>query len=146
MSVLNIKALEVTGVGKSTKVIITLTDMRGAVLTGYTSDGTVIHRIKTRTDQNGDLSDDLVPNAEINPANTYYLVQLDDHYSIIEKGAGEESMLDCVATDLNPLESVLGVSLLENLLNVEITDLQDGDVLSYSASEMKWVNVPRSSL
>lgn len=146
MSILNIKALEVTGLGRSTKVVITLTDYRGAPVVGYNGDGAVIHRIQARTEHNGELVVNLVPNAEVSPANTYYLVQLDHHYTMIEKGAGEESILDCIASDLNPLQSVLGVSNLEDLLNVQITDLSDGDLLSYSQSSGKWINVSRSSL
>lgn len=146
MSVLNIKALEVTGSGKSTKVVITLSDYRGMPVIGYTSDGTVIHKISTRTEHNGELSVDLVPNTDVSPANTYYLVQLDNHFSLIQKGSAEESVIDCIASDLNPLQSVLGVSNLDDLLNVQISDVSDGDVLTYEASSGLWVNVTRSSL
>lgn len=146
MSILNIKALEVTGLGRSTKVVITLTDYRGAAVTGYNGDGAVIHKIQARTDHDGELAVNLVPNADVSPANTYYLIQLDHHYTMIEKGAGTESILDCIASDLDPLQSVLGVSNLENLLNVQITGLSDGDLLTYDESSDKWVNVSRASL
>lgn len=146
MSTLNIRALEVTGSGRSTKVVITLCDYRGIPVIGYTSDGTVVHKISTRTDHNGELSVELVPNIGISPSNTYYLVQLDDHVSIIEKGSSEESVIDCIASDLNPLQSVLGVSNLEDLLNVQLDSLSDGDILTYEASTGLWVNVSRSSL
>jgi hypothetical protein len=65
---------------------------------GYlTGGGAVVVPGSVRTATDGTVALDLVPNASIDPDNTYYLVQAAGQGWLIEKGAGTETLLEALA-------------------------------------------------
>ena len=108
MATLTVTVLDVEGNGRAGQgVIATLTDADGVKVLGYDAAGQVVREVKARTDPDGVATLDLIPNADLTPANTYYTVRVADFAVLIEKGAGAETLEDALAADPDPLGTTL---------------------------------------
>ena len=109
MSDLLISTVDLTGSAKSVPVLIELVDSTGRKVAGTIADSgaSVIAAVEVRTDSDGEATVDLIPNADITPANTYYAVRIKGRSWLIEKGEGEETILDALADDPEPLAPAL---------------------------------------
>lgn len=104
MASLIIDTLDVIGAARKVNVKVALCDSTRAQTVGYDASGDpIIRTAQGRTDDDGTITFDLEPNANIDPANTYYLVTIDDFEFLIEKGAGTEHILDCLVDTPTPL-------------------------------------------
>lgn len=89
-----------------TIVRVALTDLDGRSVAGRTVDEVIVQETTARLDLEGRATFDLVPNADISPANTYYTVTIGQGRNadafLIEKGAGDENLVDCEAFTPGP--------------------------------------------
>jgi hypothetical protein len=113
MADLDISTVDLTGTAKAVTVNVDLVDSTGTKLAGtVTATGaSVVVPMALRTDADGLLTLDLVPNASITPANTYYSVRIKGTTWIISKGAGAETILEALVVAPEPL-GTLGVPLM----------------------------------
>jgi hypothetical protein len=105
VSDLLISTVDLTGSAKSVPVLIELVDSTGRKVAGTITDSgaSVIAAVEVRTDSDGEATVYLIPSADITPPNTYYAVRIKGAMWLIEKGEGEETILDALAGDLEPL-------------------------------------------
>jgi hypothetical protein len=89
-------------------VEITLCDNEGRKVTGYTALGELVASYTANTDNDGFHEVDIVPNSEIQPANTGYRVKVGRSTHLIVKGTSTETVLEALATDLSPLAPLVG--------------------------------------
>lgn len=108
MALLQIRADDVTGEGRWTKVVIELANSEGRPIIGYGPDGVVIHKFEGKTEHDGVLDVDLVPNVDIQPENSCYRVTLADRTMFIYKNGSTQTLYQALATDLEPLSPVVG--------------------------------------
>lgn len=90
------------------KVRAYLSDASGNRVAGHTSSGAIVAPVSTSIPASGQVVLDLVPNADITPANTYYTVQVNVGNTwtfLIEKGPSSETLADALADDPSPLSS-----------------------------------------
>lgn len=78
-------------------VTVKLTDDRGTPITGYNSNGDMLVTADLTVTIGGGVSViELIPNAELVPANTYYTVTVGSRSFLISKGADTETLFDCL--------------------------------------------------
>lgn len=105
MSELIIDTLTVLGVAKSVLVVVRLTDSEGNEVVGYTDDGMIVTGGEGRTDSDGHLTLDLVPNADVRPANTYYKPTVGYQApGLLLKSSGTQTLEEALVDDLMPLD------------------------------------------
>lgn len=127
--------------GTQVAVTIQLTDGDGAPVSAFTvPGGLMVSAYENRTDTSGDLTVDIVPNADLDRANTYYLVTVGSFTRLILKGSGTENLEDIVVLAPAALGPAAG---LDNMVDVDETGKDDGDALVWSASASKWVPADR---
>lgn len=123
-----------------TVVTVALTDADGRSVAGRTTDEVIVQVSTARLDADGRATFDLVPNADITPANTYYTVTVGSGRGadafLIEKGAASENLVDCEAFSPAALGSA---ATLESLADVDVAGVADGEALVYDAGSDTWV-------
>lgn len=123
-----------------TVVTVALTDADGRSVAGRTTDEVIVQVSTARLDADGRATFQLVPNADITPANTYYTVTIGQGRNadafLIEKGAGDENLVDCEVSSPAALGSA---ATLNSLADVDTSGVADGDALVYDDSTETWV-------
>lgn len=123
-----------------TVVQVTLTDADGRPVAGRTATEVIVQSTTERLDRDGVATFDLVPNADITPANTYYTVRIGQgpraRDFLIDKGAAAENLVDCEAFSPAALGSA---ARLEDLVDVDVAGVADGDALVWDAGASEWV-------
>lgn len=107
MADLTIDTIDPTATGRQVPVTITLVDADREQVTGYADDGSLVTQWRGETDTEGTVTVDLVPNADITPANTYYLVVTQNRQHLIEKSAATQTLLEALIDDPEALGSVV---------------------------------------
>lgn len=107
MAVLKIRPRDPEG-ARWAQVIVQLCDAAGKPVQGYTGSGEVVAAWTGSTDSVGVLDVDLVPNEQIEPENTGYLVRIGTSSHVIVKADHPQTVWEALATDLGPLSPVVG--------------------------------------
>ena len=115
MATLTISALALGMDAGRTRVHIRLADGDYNTVAGTYGSGSIVERITEYTASDGTLSVDLVPNADITPANTYYVVWVGQERFLIEKSASTQTLSAALVADPNILESVLATTRLSDV-------------------------------
>jgi lysophospholipase L1-like esterase len=137
MASLTIDAEDAVGTTGITKVVATLTDSaHRPVPQAYVSSTAIVKQHIDYTAQNGTLTLDLEPNANITPANTYWSVKVHDKTWLVSKGSGTEALTAIVYPSIHDLNAPFR---LNSLADVDTTGVADGDALVYEASTSEWV-------
>ena len=112
MAELVINSFDAIGETRRTRVEIELVRLDGeriVAVAGFHGDASVVFPRISRTDQDGVLSVDLVPNEEITPAGTFYRVQISDmdrrHMKefFVLKDDTTQGLLGAIVEPLEPL-------------------------------------------
>lgn len=91
MSHLNVYVEDQDENPRNVEITIFLSDSRGIRVTGHSDGQTIFHRIDRRTAHDGTLVVDLIPNEEISPSGTRYLIRVDrSFYEFVTKQDEEE--------------------------------------------------------
>lgn len=108
MALLIIDAVQAVGVASSTLVNVELTDQRGDAVVGYVtaSNQVVVLPTTVTTDTNGQVTIDLIPNAEIEPGNTCYTVRIAEKQFLIQKSANPQNLFDALVVDPGDLDPI----------------------------------------
>lgn len=136
MANLTIAAFSPSGATGPLPVIVKLVDASGQTVTGYTSSGVLVAPLSTATATDGTATVSLTANADITPANTYYMVTVGDRQFLIEKSSSTQTLnAAIVATpaELGPAATV------GSLADVDLTGLVNGRVLAWNSSTQTWV-------
>jgi len=98
MALLNVTLRTASSISPGTKVVAELSDERGVAIPGYTAAGAVVVEPSVATtDATGLASLDLVPNADITPAGTYYTVRVGPAQFRITKTASTQTLPEAIA-------------------------------------------------
>lgn len=107
MADLTIDTLSVLGTAAQVDVSVRLTDADGTAQLGYlSSTGAAIPTSYAgNTGADGTLVLDLVPNADIDPPNTYYTVRVGRFSCLIDKSSAAQTLLEALTTTPSALDS-----------------------------------------
>ncbi len=133
MATLTISALALGMDAGRIRVHIRLADGDYNTVAGTYGSGSIVERITEYTASDGTLSVDLVPNASITPANTYYVVWVGQERFLIEKSAATQTLSAALVADPNILESVLATTRLSDVSDTAATT--SGQALLWDGSE-----------
>lgn len=108
MADLIIDAVQAVGVASATLVNVELTDQRGDAIVGYvsTSNQVIVLPTTVTTDINGQVTIDLIPNADIEPGNTCYTVRIAEKQFLIQKSANPQNLFDALVVDPGELDPI----------------------------------------
>ncbi len=121
MATLTISALALGMDAGRIRVHIRLADGDYNTVAGTYGSGSIVERITEYTASDGTLSVDLVPNADITPANTYYVVWVGQERFLIEKTSSTQTLSAALVADPNILESVLATTRLSDVSDTAAT-------------------------
>jgi len=102
---------DLLGEPRQARIVVSLVDSNLAPVAGTVDETVVVSPLRAYTDRDGLETLDLVPNADITPANTLYLVQVAGMSWLISKGSGSETILEALVVAPEPL-GTLGVPLM----------------------------------
>ena len=136
MATLTISALALGMDAGRTRVHIRLADGDYNTVAGTYGSGSIVERITEYTASDGTLSVDLVPNADITPANTYYVVWVGQERFLIEKTSATQTLSAALVADPNILESVLATTRLSDVSDTAATGT--GAALLWNSSTSQW--------
>lgn len=120
MSHLIIDAEAAANIEGVVSVRIELTDGRGNPVIGFVtgSDDVIIAPSVHRTDANGQLTLEVVPNVDITPGNTAYTVTVGDKSFLISKSGATQNLFESIISDPGDLDPITtGVLLAINNLS-----------------------------
>ena len=111
MAILQIRAQDVSSMFEGTSAVsVDLCDANGTILDGFeiaTGTPVLSGRVWSLTADGLDL--ELIPNADITPPNTGYLVRIgDNHPFVIVKGSATENLQEALAVQPGPLGPIEG--------------------------------------
>lgn len=92
MATLNISVTGSTGAAIGVGITVQLTDSRMEPVSGFAAGGVLVAGGFATTDNNGEASFDLTPNADINPVGTFYTVTIGNKVFLIEKDNTEQTL------------------------------------------------------
>lgn len=123
MADLVIDAIAAVGVASSTLVNVELTDGRGDPVVGYVTgtDNVIVLPTTVTTDENGEVTIDLIPNADIVPGNTCYTVRIAHKQFLIQKSGVTQNLFEALVNDPGDLDPITTDFLLKanNLSDLE---------------------------
>ena len=105
MATLTISTVDLTSTAQSIPVGIETCDINGVPVSALTSSSVVVPSEYRETDASGNLSIDLIPNADLNPTNTFYKVTLAGGTWIILKSAATQTIIQALAATPSALSS-----------------------------------------
>ena len=105
MAILTISTVDLTGTAQSIPVGIETCDINGVPVRALTSTSVVVPSEYRETDASGNLSIDLIPNASLNPTNTFYKVTLAGGTWIILKSSATQTIIQALAATPSALSS-----------------------------------------
>lgn len=129
MADLTIDTLSVLGTAAQVDVSVRLTDADGTAQLGYlSSTGAAIPTSYAgNTGADGTLVLDLVPNADIDPPNTYYTVRVGRFSCLIDKSSAAQTLLEALTTTPSALDSA---ALATHL--ADTVDAHDASAISFT--------------
>lgn len=132
---LTISTVDTAQAAKVTPVMVRLCDSNGVEVTnGTDSAQNVVARVYGKTDATGALTLQLIPNAEITPANTYYTVVAGHSITLISKTSATQTLT--AARVVSP--AALGLTaVLDNLGDVSAASPSTNDGLVWNGTA--WV-------
>lgn len=131
MANLTISTLDVLGATvPGVRVIAEPTDENGDRMAVYQDGHPVVATARGKTDTDGTITLDLIPQADLDPTPSYYTVWIGDRSWLIVKGAGEETLLEALIAEPTPAGSALTLSKLQD---VDTDGAAAGKALVYDA-------------
>lgn len=108
MSDLVIDALTVLGAASATLVNIELTDGRGDPIVGYVdgTDQVIVLPTTVTTDENGQVTVDVIPTAAIVPGNSCYTVRIGPKQFLIQKSGATQNLFEALVEDPGDLDPI----------------------------------------
>lgn len=127
MADLVIEAIAAVGVASATLVNVELTDGRGDPVVGYVagSDNVIVLPTTVTTDANGEVTVDLIPNADIVPGNTCYTIRIAHKQFLIQKSGVTQSLFEALVNDPGDLDPINTDFLLRAN---NLSDLEDASM------------------
>lgn len=112
MADLTIDALTAVGEASKFSVRVELTDNRSNPIIGFVDDQIIVSAFTTETDDEGHVILTLIPNADIEPANSCYTVTVGTKSFLIQKTSEAQSLQDALVDSPGPL-APFGMFLLK---------------------------------
>src|SRR5690606_14076269 len=108
---LTISTLDVLGAAVAgVNVIAEPTDENGKRMAVYQDGHPVVATARGKTDTDGTITLDLIPQADLAPTPSYYTVWIGDRAWLIQKSAGDETLLAALIEEPTPAGSALTLS------------------------------------
>lgn len=112
MADLTIDALTAVGEASKFSVRVELTDNRSNPIIGFVDDQIIVSAFTTETDDEGHTTLTLIPNADIEPANSCYTVTVGTKSFLIQKTSETQTLQDALVDSPGPL-APFGMFLLK---------------------------------